>query len=216
MHVVRSNTPWPEKFCRRASVNSFGHGGANAHVIIDAADVSGWRVAKYFTPTITNPELRICLQNGQNGIHPITDRQLLYVFSAHDHATLLRNITAISQVAGKYDPNELAYTLAARSMLSNRAFGITTAGKLSQNLEEGKMKFGVSHHHRPKLAFAFTGQGAQWPQMGYALFQYFPSVRRTFQELQRALDNLPNPPEWNLLGIVPSIRVVVKSLKLCF
>lgn len=31
------NTPWPSEGLRRASINSFGYGGANAHVVLDDA-----------------------------------------------------------------------------------------------------------------------------------------------------------------------------------
>ncbi|KAL9032522.1 MAG: hypothetical protein Q9214_007935, partial [Letrouitia sp. 1 TL-2023] len=36
--IVSERTLWPESAVRRASVNSFGYGGANAHVILEAAD----------------------------------------------------------------------------------------------------------------------------------------------------------------------------------
>lgn len=207
LHVVRSNATWPEKLCRRASVNSFGYGGSNAHVIIDAADIGDWRIAKYFMSARTNPELGDYLQNDRKESDCAMDEQYLCLFSAHDHPTLLRNIAAISKVADKYDVRDLAYTLGAkRSKLSDRAFGIATTCRVSQGLVESKLKFGISRQHRPRLVFAFTGQGAQWPQMGYALLQYFPSVRRTFKELQAALDSLPNPPAWNLIGNPTSHR----------
>lgn len=35
MKVVTEKTPWPEIPIRRASVNSFGYGGANAHCVLD-------------------------------------------------------------------------------------------------------------------------------------------------------------------------------------
>lgn len=44
------------------------------------------------------------------------------------------------------------------------------------------------------------GQGAQYPRMGYSLIQQYPSVRKTFEQLQLALDKLPTPPMWCLKG----------------
>lgn len=52
-----------------------------------------------------------------------------------------------------------------------------------------------------------TGQGAQWPQMGYSLVDRFPLVRRTLSDLDHVLSGLPNPPDWSLLGAAPSISL---------
>lgn len=38
VQVPKRTLRWPENATRRASVNSFGYGGTNAHVILDAAD----------------------------------------------------------------------------------------------------------------------------------------------------------------------------------
>lgn len=37
IHIPTELTPWPTTGLRRASVNSFGYGGTNSHVILDDA-----------------------------------------------------------------------------------------------------------------------------------------------------------------------------------
>lgn len=59
----------------------------------------------------------------------------------------------------------------------------------------------------------FTGQGAQWPQMGLDLLSAFPVTRDWFEELQVSLDQLPAEyrPEFSLLDELsapkPSSRI---------
>ena len=45
-----------------------------------------------------------------------------------------------------------------------------------------------------------AGQGAQWPQMGLSLIETFPICRRTLTSLDRFLQELEEPPDWNLEG----------------
>jgi len=49
-----------------------------------------------------------------------------------------------------------------------------------------------------RIGFVFTGQGAQWAQMGAALVEVFPSVGQTLAKLDRALATLPDPPPWEI------------------
>jgi acyl transferase domain-containing protein len=64
-------TPWPTKGLRRVSVNSFGFGGANAHVILDDAyhylKEHGIQAAH---STLVTPALQ---PNEQNGVHTGVD-----------------------------------------------------------------------------------------------------------------------------------------------
>ncbi|GAW26928.1 putative polyketide synthase [Rosellinia necatrix] len=52
----------------------------------------------------------------------------------------------------------------------------------------------------PTLGFIFTGQGAQWPQMGKDLLRFFPWTREILQELDDVLRNLAHPPSWSLIS----------------
>lgn len=167
LKVVEAMTAWPAEFdYRRASVNSFGYGGANAHAVIDATEsYLGARHGNYTSLLLSNSGLvHRRLFNDRDpkaslsspARPPITS---LLVFSAHDEATLRRNTKAISQVADKYRMADLAYTLGVRrSRLSCRAFAVASEGSVSAQLVEENIKYGVLKSPRPNLAFAFTGK----------------------------------------------------------
>ena len=50
----------------------------------------------------------------------------------------------------------------------------------------------------PNITFVFTGQGAQWGGMGKELIEDFPSFDDDIRLMSRILQNLPNPPFWDL------------------
>ncbi|CBF79115.1 hypothetical protein AN7084.2 [Aspergillus nidulans FGSC A4] len=191
-------TPWPSMPFKRASVNSFGYGGSNAHVILDEAktgvSASEMCFKSSYLPEDHDP-FEECEENEK--CFP----QLL-VFSANDEKSLQEYIRALR--AHLINPRvrislqDLAYTLSERrSRHFNRAFLIT---QTSLNLDLHGLVFGKLRSSSPRVGFIFTGQGSQWPQMGKSLLDMFPSGRGQLARLDRALQLLPDPPEWSLYG----------------
>ncbi|KAI0188556.1 putative polyketide synthase [Astrocystis sublimbata] len=177
----RTALPWPECSIRRASVNSFGYGGSNVHVVIEQA------------PAVSEGPRHVSSQEA--------DRPSLLVFSANDETTLKSNVNGIAthlmNPRVSVDLADLAYTLSEkRSKLFRRGF-ITTK---STDLDESSLTTGKKKSETPRIGFVFTGQGAQWPQMGKDLVTYFPSTRLILDELDQVLQGLPQPPTWSLLS----------------
>ncbi|KAL8857761.1 MAG: hypothetical protein Q9178_005661 [Gyalolechia marmorata] len=186
--VVKEPTPFPAGLpVRRVSVNSFGYGGTNGHVLIENVEslVPGYKHGQGKTKS------RRARQQKQPYLIP---------FSAHDKPTLKRNIDAIGKVAGKYDLLDLSYTLAnRRSNLQSKGFVVATGATLDTVFANSAESFSFAEKKkRPTVGFAFTGQGAQWARMGVELMNYYPSFMRTIRKLDQALEDLPDAPEWTI------------------
>ena len=127
-------------------------------------------------------------------------RAFLLPFSAHDKATLKRNITATGKAAERYDLLDLSYTLAnRRSRFSSRGYAVISYASREETFKNTAETFAFADKKkRPTLGFAFTGQGAQWARMGSELMAYYPSFLRSIRVLDRALEDLPDGPEWTL------------------
>ncbi|RMJ10268.1 hypothetical protein CDV36_010105 [Fusarium kuroshium] len=175
--VPTKEVPWPSPGLRRASVNSFGFGGSNTHVILEDAlhylrerDLPGRHCTTDSGERESPPETTI-LTNGTR--HDSIDKpvpsetKLLVWTAASEKATkrLLQDHDAFYKehvVGHPLKLRQLAYTLAARrSKMLWRSFAVVSNG-----LEDGQER-----HLSPEkpvrssadvgLAFIFTGQGAQ-------------------------------------------------------
>lgn len=95
---------------------------------------------------------------------------------------------------------DLAHTLGTRrSTLTQRGFALVGQQSMKEDLDSTRfMKTGMGSFSKLPIAFVFTGQGAQWPQMGKELMEEFPSFRRTIQDLDSVLQALPEEPSWTL------------------
>ncbi|KAL4968634.1 reducing polyketide synthase sphB [Aspergillus stella-maris] len=173
---------WPNGRLERASVNSFGLGGSNAHAIIDSA--VGYK------PPAVEPEIGLGL-----GIED-APQLLLYTANTEPSLTALMNNYKIFIEQTAPNVKDVAYTLArGREHLPYRAFAIATGssvGAVSPITKPSQQK--------PKIAMVFTGQGAQWPRMGADLIKsnsaFRDSIRYLDQYLQDTLGE--EAPSWNI------------------
>ncbi|KAF4176549.1 hypothetical protein CNMCM8927_000723 [Aspergillus lentulus] len=183
--------PWPQEFnVRRASVSSFGYGGTNGHVIIESVE------ALY-------PWYQHARAKRDAPYTRSYDRPFLLCFSAHDKATLARNVTAISKVAGDYYMMDLAYTLNMnRTRWGQRAFAIARDAQATEVFDQSAVQSGVAFPVPPEVGFLFTGQGAQWAGMGQVAAKTFPSFLRTIQKLDHILARLDPAPSFRLVDLL--------------
>ncbi|RYP45907.1 hypothetical protein DL768_007811 [Monosporascus sp. mg162] len=124
----------------------------------------------------------------------------ILVFSANDKDALQKNVQIMSEHL--VDPavhaklSDVAYTLSER-----RTHHLYRGFITSKSLEitPDSMIIGKKKAQPPRVAFIFTGQGAQWSQMGKDLIQSFPLARSVIESLDVALQSLARPPQWSLL-----------------
>ena len=194
VRATRTSIPWPKVPIRRASVNSFGYGGSNAHVVLeDAKDFLNDSVTNHVSSYITDDDDFFA---DDQFTRPFT-----LVFSANDESSLqayckaMRKHLANPSVRVKLP--DLSYTLfKRRTHHFHRAYIVSQ----STTLDEGSFVFGKKATEAPRVGYVFTGQGAQWSQMGKGLVETFPAARLLLKHLDDVLQSTPRPPPWSLLG----------------
>lgn len=121
----------------------------------------------------------------------------LLLFSAHSAVSLQTSIAAHQAYVdqGYASLQDVAYTLAnRRSHHTYRAYAVTD-DQTSWNVSTAE-----AATLPPRIVWVFTGQGAQWPQMGAELLEVNATFRDTIQKLDRFLRTLPSPPPWTIEG----------------
>ncbi|CZS93691.1 hypothetical protein WAI453_001171 [Rhynchosporium graminicola] len=196
VQVPNEPTPFPPQLpVKRVSVNSFGYGGTNAHIIVESADSLLFEPQSYkYLGSKGASRTRI----PRGAFH--RNRPFLLPFSAHDKSTLKRNIEAYGSVARSYDLLDLSYTLSRRrTQFPSRGMVVASHASLDSAFKEGLPEFMFADKKKtPTLGFVFTGQGAQWAKMGSELMLYYPSFLKSIRELDMALEDLVDPPDWTL------------------
>lgn len=187
----RDTVPWPSEFLeRRAGVSSFGYGGTNGHVIVESIE-SLYPHYQHGKPKNDAP------------YNHSASRPFLVGLSAHDKATLTRNIAAHGEVASKFYLADLAYTLLERrTKLPHRAFTVASEESINADFDLSSFQFGTTSKNIPKVGFIFTGQGAQWAGMGLQAMKTFPSFLASIRSMDRVLQSQSQPPTWTLEAIL--------------
>lgn len=176
---------------RRASVNSFGYGGQNAHVILEN-----------YRPAIGAAKQRSTQIQPEN----VDKRPFLIPLTSHTEKAGKLLVTSTSEfIQQKPDlkVHDLAYSLSVkRSMHQCRSFAIGH-DQLSvlEDLAEPKAtaKWNRILQSSPKVGFVFTGQGAQWHAMGRQLIEQSRLFKQTLERCDASLQRLPDSPDWSCI-----------------
>ncbi|PYH87097.1 polyketide synthase [Aspergillus uvarum CBS 121591] len=191
--------PWtPVDGARRASINNFGFGGANSHVIVER-----YEPPEEMPPTQAKGFFQLCelCEYHVEADHP----GRIYVLSAKDERTCQRMMSRLSDYLTNSKPTDerqflanLAYTLA-----SHRSSFRWKAACVAQNLASLASRLS-NEGTRPRksaakvrLGWVFTGQGAQWFAMGRELIQAYPVFRQALLECDGYIKDMG--ANWSIL-----------------
>ena len=194
LRILSKFQPWPSLLAghpRRASVNSFGFGGTNAHAILESYD----------------PVMEDMTQNPGAFFTPFT-------FTANSEASLAAQLGTYHTYLQNPSVSlrELSFTLNWRRTVLpvKAAFAAQTPSDLGSKINKAldtfnanpKTKIGLrsSNPESPTILGIFSGQGAQYAGMGAELLVNSESARRCLDKLELSLRTLPpaDRPQWSL------------------
>ncbi|KAL2017252.1 hypothetical protein VTK56DRAFT_2364 [Thermocarpiscus australiensis] len=169
LRIPEQPTSWPSGRDERVSINAFGVGGSNAHVIVESA-------ASF-----------LASHHLSEREEPDTEEPRLLVFSANTSQSLKDMVRNYQSLLGATSVNmaDLAYTLGnRREHLPHRSFAIATKDKFDNPTS---LSPGEGSHATPSLVMVFTGQGAAWPRAGRELLLSNPTFSGTIKSLDKHL-----------------------------
>lgn len=206
--VPKTQIPWPRKK-RLASVNNFGFGGSNGHVVLERPP----------RPSRSNP-INGQKSNGAtnglpNGLNPVQASKLgtashrikyLFILSANSEKSVKSQMQSLGIYLEQRPETlelslmgKLAYTLCERRSFHTWKVAVSaeTGSELIRKLSNPDIR-PVSSFHAPKISFVFTGQGAQWYAMGRELMKIYPVFASTIEVADECLKSLG--ASWSLIG----------------
>lgn len=177
-------------------VNSFGFGGTNAHVVLEAGPESE---RKRHRPSSSN----------RNGTLTRADRPYVLPISARDEIALQSYVAqfrdSLEELDSERDLADLCYSAGSRK--ENHFNRLAVIGSSRDELRRRLARFlnnpstdqiiqGKAASGSGNLVFVFTGQGAQWWKMGRELFVSEPIFSRMIERIDALLMPLSG---WSLV-----------------
>jgi len=207
MQIPLSTQTWPTNRLLRASINNFGYGGSNSHIILDAAD-------QYLELQAQEAGLfPHCLKSHRTSRE---SRRWLFPFSAKDVNSLgaiIKNLVGYlnRNVNTEQDFLEnIADTFTRRysAFPWNCAVPARSVSELTRALE--KKDFHTAKKPAlPRIGFVFNGQGAQWYVMGRELIDMYPVYKEALTEADQFFKDAG--ASWSLLGKLQIKLSLLKS-----
>ncbi|ORY71044.1 polyketide synthase 3 [Pseudomassariella vexata] len=211
LEVPTSLMPWPEihDAPRRASVNSFGFGGTNAHAILESYEPSETIVSSLNSSTseIMDDSVYQSMVGGRIG-GP-------FVFSARSRTSLvnwLKQLLTYLRENQSLDLDSLSSSLYSKRTAFPYRVAIPAASDLddlvqkledqintiSTSMDGSGAGAGFAAPKSLRILGIFTGQGAQAARMGCALLEHCKLFKESIIACEEALKCIPEPPPWSL------------------
>jgi acyl transferase domain-containing protein/NADPH:quinone reductase-like Zn-dependent oxidoreductase/NAD(P)-dependent dehydrogenase (short-subunit alcohol dehydrogenase family)/acyl carrier protein len=189
LEIATQRRPWPRQDEPRfAGVSSFGFGGTNAHVVLEEP-----------------PLPRLSLNEIDRPLHVLTlsaksENALKQI--AHDYE---------SHLASHPDENLADFCFSANTGKAHFSFRLAAVAESVSQLRDELSAFAINqpsprvvsglvrNRGTGKLAFLFTGQGAQYPGMGKRLYETQPAFRAALNQCARLFDLYLDKPLLSIL-----------------
>ena len=166
----------PEDHPRRAGVSSFGMGGTNVHVVLEEGPESGLTVEQ------ERPcHLLTLSAKTEPALQDLCKRYVQYL-DTHPEVNLA-NVCFTANTGRKHFSHRLAITGQTHSEFRQQL----------ADLEPERMAM-VPSEQSPEIAFLFTGQGAQYVNMGRQLYETQPVFRRAIDRCNDILTDYLDQP----------------------
>lgn len=198
MQVPTRLQKWPSGRLRRASINNFGYGGSNSHVILDGAFY-------HLQP--------LCREIGVAGQVPKIARRShenhrrVFVLCAKDVGSITATVVKLRDYLQEVKVEDedsflgnLAFTLIRRHSSFPWVAAIP-AGSISELVHALNVKTLELRRptNMPQIGFVFNGQGAQWHAMGRELIDAYPIFRESAYEADQCFRDAGS--SWSLIGM---------------
>ncbi|KAK4140595.1 Nonribosomal peptide synthetase-like protein [Dichotomopilus funicola] len=201
LKVPTEAVAWPEvDGRRRASVNSFGFGGTNAHAILESytpatptTTTSPPKSNTPFTPLTLSAASPSALRR------TLTDLYSFLSSPENDKEVNLRDLIYTHTTRRSTLPFRKSIPIPSLSSLLSTLASLTDASAVDSENGLTTRYFDVTS---PSILGVFTGQGAQWTRMAAHLLESSQFVADRVAELDAALTSLPSAdrPTWTLKG----------------
>jgi acyl transferase domain-containing protein/NADPH:quinone reductase-like Zn-dependent oxidoreductase/NAD(P)-dependent dehydrogenase (short-subunit alcohol dehydrogenase family)/acyl carrier protein len=206
IHITQRLVDWPAGRKRRVSINNFGYGGTNAHLIIESLE------QRQATQGNTFHEMNG--SNEVNGFHPSASKAkperghdegpAIITLSAKSSESVIRlaekleNWMSSRTLGEKSLLQDMAFTLSCRRshMPYRLAFQASTIGELQSHFKVNAL-VPIKATSQLQLIMVFTGQGAQWHAMGRELIIMNSPFRESLKRSNKVLQDLGAP--WSLI-----------------
>ena len=185
VRIPTEKVAWPRtESPRLAGINSFGYSGTNAHVILqEAPAASNGHAPKAQERSLMERENRMVVVSAKSNaaLDDLVDQWIGFL---NQETTLPLSNLAFTAALGR---THLSHRLA---IIGNSTDEIKQ--KL-QNWREGRAPKGFASGQvlfkiKPRIAFMFTGQGAQYAEMGRELYQTEPRFAESINKVAAVMD----------------------------
>ena len=180
MKVPTTLRAWPRDK-KYISVNNFGFSGSNAHCILEAAPRT----------------LADCVPGATDSSNVLSSK--LIVLSGNDEVAAKKVAVQLGTYIEQHPEvfqqrllTDMAYTLCERRTHFpwRIALAASTCSELAGMLNGIQAAANRAPGKAPKMAFVYTGQGAQWPEMGKALLDSHPIFYDTMKSCSDYLTSI--------------------------
>ncbi|KAF2792570.1 KR domain-containing protein [Melanomma pulvis-pyrius CBS 109.77] len=176
LQVPQELLPWPRDRDLRVSINSFGIGGSNAHVLVEHPYTHLSELTRLSDFRPGSPQLLLMSAAIPKSLQYLSERYREYA-KGHPDSLL-----------------SLAYTLSRhREHHKWRTFAVCGEGSVYTTAPIVRASANV-----PGVTMVFSGQGAQWAQMGHELLQHSTEFLQAIETMDSILQNVKYPPTWSI------------------